>query len=200
MGMEAVCTVRLNDQASEGRAHCGDNEIDFRGEFKFKWFWPELTSASESDGVLKVTRKDDTAEFHLGSAAPKWLHAIQNPKSRLDKLGLKAGHHYAIWGAVDEAFGVETEARAGAPASDPPYDIVFVRFDSTADLPRLKQAREAIKPDGMVWAIWPKGRKDFREDDARRHGSEIGLVDVKVASLSNELSGLKLVIPVAMRK
>ncbi len=200
MGLEVNCRVRLNGAASEGKAHCGDNEIDFRGDFKFKWFWRELTSATATDGVLRVTRKEDVAEFELGeSAAAKWLHAIQNPKSRLDKLGLKPGHRWAALGVVDDAFLPEAIARAGEQASGPPFDVVFVRFDSAADLPKLKEARAAIKPDGMVWAVWPKGRKEFREDDARRYGGEIGLVDVKVASLSDELSGLKLVIPVALR-
>lgn len=51
----------------------------------------------------------------------------------------------------------------------------------------------------MVWAVWPKGRKEFREDDIRHFGPTAGLVDVKVMSFSDELSGLKLVIPLAQR-
>ena len=59
--------------------------------------------------------------------------------------------------------------------------------------------REAIKPDGAVWVVWPKGQKAFREDDARQAGPAAGLVDVKVASFSETLSALKMVIPVKDR-
>jgi hypothetical protein len=80
-----------------------------------------------------------------------------------------------------------------------PYEMVIVRLDAVGDLPKLTDARERIVPNGMVWAIWPKGRKEFREDDIRKFGPQARLVDVKVMSFSDELSGLKLVIPVALR-
>ncbi len=87
-----------------------------------------------------------------------------------------------------------------APRRGPgPYDIVIVRLDRPSDLPSLVDARERIVANGMVWAIWPKGRKEFREDDIRHFGPAAGLVDVKVMSFSDELSGLKLVIPLARR-
>ena len=47
--------------------------------------------------------------------------------------------------------------------------------------------------------IWPKGRKEFREDDVRAAGPDAGLVDVKVVAFSETLSGLKMMIPVAQR-
>ena len=77
--------------------------------------------------------------------------------------------------------------------------MVIVRLDRVPDLPLLVEARNRIVPSGMVWAVWPKGRKAFREDDIRNFGPTAGLVDVKVMSFSDELSGLKLVIPLAQR-
>ena len=91
--------------------------------------------------------------------------------------------------------GARVTSRAGAG----PYDIVMVRLDSAEDLGRLSEARKLIPPAGMVWAVWPKGRKEFREDDIRNFGPRAGLVDVKVMAFSAELSGLKLVIPVKQR-
>ena len=40
--------------------------------------------------------------------------------------------------------------------------------------------------------MWPKGRKEFREDDVRAAGPSVGLVDVKVVAFSETLSGLKM--------
>ncbi len=61
--------------------------------------------------------------------------------------------------------------------------------------PRGLLDKLGVKP-GVVWA---KGQKAFREDDARAAGPAAGLVDVKVASFSETLSALRMVIPVKDR-
>lgn len=199
VGKEAVCSVRLNSEVSEGKAHCGDGELSFRGDFRFRWLWTELQSVRMEDGVLVAVRGVDSAEFQLGELAGKWLHDIQNPKSRLDKLGLKPGHRYALWGEFDSHFSPEAFERAGEPSKGKDLDVVFVRAHSLDDLPLLSKARNVIKRNGMIWVVWTKGRREFREDDVRNYALANGLVDVKVASFSSELSALKLVIPVALR-
>lgn len=199
MGLEATCKVVFNETESIGKAHCGDGEIDFRGDFNFKWKWTDLSTLESQAGMLTIGKGGDVANFHLGDAAEKWLFQIRNPKSRLDKFGLKPGHRYQAWGEFDDAFASELEGRAG-DASDAPLDIIFVRMDEVKDLSKLLEARAVIEQNGMIWAVWPKGRKAFREDDIRNYGLANGLVDVKVASFSNELSSLRLVIPVALRR
>jgi hypothetical protein len=76
---------------------------------------------------------------------------------------------------------------------------VFVAMSARAQLAKLKTLRRAIKPAGAIWVVWPKGRKEFREDDVRAAGPDAGLVDVKVVAFSETLSGLKMMIPVAQR-
>ncbi len=123
-------------------------------------------------------------------------------RSRTQKLGVKPGSRVALVGLDDGPFQAELRAAGAkvAPRRGPgPYDIVIVRLDRPSDLRSLVDARERIVANGMVWAIWPKGRKEFREDDIRHFGPAAGLVDVKVMSFSDELSGLKLVIPLARR-
>ena len=78
-------------------------------------------------------------------------------------------------------------------------DIVFLAVEERGALSRLQSLRAAIRKDGAVWVLWPKGQKALREDDVRAAAREAGLVDVKVVSFSETLSGLKLVIPVAER-
>jgi hypothetical protein len=53
--------------------------------------------------------------------------------------------------------------------------------------------------DGAVWVVWPKGRREFREDDVRAYGPRAKLVDVKVVRFSDTLSALKMMIPRAQR-
>lgn len=116
----------------------------------------------------------------------------------MDKLGVKPGSRYCAIGEFDEAFAVELLERAGKP-SRTNLDTVLVRLDSERDLVKLLKARARIVQSGAVWAVWPKGRRVFHEDDIRDFALRNGLVDVKVASFSETLSALKLVIPVKLR-
>ena len=123
-------------------------------------------------------------------------------RTRTEKLGVKPGTRIAVIGLKDAAFVSELKAAGGKVASrlgTGPYDMIVVRLSGALDLPSLIDAKKRIVGSGMIWAIWPKGRKEFREDDIRHFGPQAGLVDVKVMSFSDELSGLKLVIPLALR-
>ncbi len=199
MGLETVCRVKLNSEISEGKAHCGDGELEFRGEFKIRWKWSELERVSSDDGVLTAVRGSEIVEFHLGDAASKWEHVIKNPKSRLDKLGLKSSHKYASWGEFDDSFPDELNQVAGLPSQHGPLDMVFVRLTTQDDLDNLAKARQAIAKNGAIWAVWIKGKKELTETHIRAYALGNGLVDVKVARFSDTLSSLKLVIPVAER-
>jgi hypothetical protein len=67
-------------------------------------------------------------------------------------------------------------------------------------LPGLKKE---IAMDGMIWVSWPKKSSkistDLTENLIREFALEIGLVDIKVCSVDDIWSGLKLVIPVRYR-
>jgi hypothetical protein len=203
MGLEAECTARFGGQASAGRAQLEENEVVFRGAFRVKVPIGPGTNARERGGTLELDWTGGQLRLELGAAAPKWLEKIRNPRGRIDKLGVKEGMRVAILGLKDDAFEAEVRARAakvtigGTPRT---ADLVIARMERPTDLERLRALREAVEPDGAVWVVWPKGVKAFREDDVRAAGPAAGLVDVKVMSFSDELSGLKLVVPVAQRK
>jgi len=202
MGNEADCRVRFGPQASEGHARLEEKELLFRGGFRLKIPFRDVKSIQVARGVMKVVFAGGEASFELGPAAEKWAGKIRNPKGLLDKLGVKPGMKVSLLGIDDEGFREQlagrtddvTDGRAARGS-----DIVFVKMTDAREATRLKSLRAAIKPDGAVWVVWPKGQKAFREDDARRAGPAAGLVDVKVASFSDALSALKMVIPVKDR-
>ena len=127
--------------------------------------------------------------------------AVRYPKTRLQKLGIKADSRISVLGIDEPAFHSEL-AESGAdvsPRTRAGSDIILVAMTSKADLPKLEALRRAIKPDGFVWVVWPKGRKEFREGDIRAYGPRAELVDVKVMAFSETLSGLKMVVPLSKR-
>jgi hypothetical protein len=71
----------------------------------------------------------------------------------------------------------------------------------TISLPVLQAAfpglRDALAPDGMLWISWPKHTSplagDVDESAVREMGLAFGLVDVKIAAVDSDWSGLKFV-------
>ena len=94
------------------------------------------------------------------------------------------------------AVKIERE-RSRAPAGSPaPALIAF--FDALACLRKqLPSLAERIFPDGALWIAWPRKaaghESDIREQDIRDVALPLGLVDVKVAALDDDWSGLRLV-------
>lgn len=64
--------------------------------------------------------------------------------------------------------------------------------------------KRALKKDGLLWISWPKGsskiQTDLNRDKIREYVLSIGLVDVKVAAIDEDWSGLKFVYRLKDRK
>ena len=201
MGLEATCDVTFGRRASSGKARLEEKELVFSGEFRLKIPLAQARAEAKK-GALLVRWPEGTAIFGLGRDAEKWALKIRYPRGLLDKLGIKPGARVAVIGVEDADFDRQLAARTedvsrGRTRKD--TDVAVVGMSRTSDLAKLAKLREAIKKDGAIWVVWPKGRKEFREDDVRGFGPSVGLVDVKVAAFSETLSALKMVIPVKLR-
>lgn len=57
--------------------------------------------------------------------------------------------------------------------------------------------KKSLRPTGQLWISWPKGTSkmetDLTENTVRKIGLGHGLVDVKIAAISDDWSGLKFV-------
>ena len=118
------------------------------------------------------------------------------------KLGIKSGFRVALLGAPADYLELLGELPADATIdrelAGADYDFVQAfyvwRADYEADFPRLKAA---IRKSGMIWISWYKKAAkmptDISEDVVRDVALAGGLVDVKVAAIDAQWSGLKLV-------
>jgi hypothetical protein len=118
------------------------------------------------------------------------------------KLGIKAGYSILLHNTPKNYLGLFSEW---------PEGIVFLRdntsesadfihaFCTTND--ELQEIAEKLKPSlkkyGMLWISWPKGSSamptTLSRDYIREYFLENGLVDVKVAAIDKDWSGLKFV-------
>jgi hypothetical protein len=202
MGLEATCEARYDKKTSVGKAHLEATELRFRGTFQLRIALSDVRAAEARKGELRVEWPEGAVTLALGRDAEKWALKIRYPRGRLDKLGIKAGARVAVIAVDDAALPAEIESRTkdvSYERAKEDTDVALVGMTKIADLSRLQVLRRSIKRNGAIWAIWPKGRKELREDDVRAYGAKAGLVDVKVVSFSDTLSGLKMVIPVKDR-
>jgi hypothetical protein len=92
---------------------------------------------------------------------------------------------------ADPPGGLELTGGAGAA------DLIVAFFSRAAELGlRLPGLAERIFPDGAVWAAWPRRAgghsSDITDNVVREYALPLGLVDVKVAAIDDDWSGLRL--------
>ena len=175
----------------------------FRGDFRARVALRDLSGVDVRRGVLTLTWPGGTLALSLGDAAEKWAEAIRNPKSVVEKLGIKPGLKIVVLAGFDAAFHRDVAAALGAKPrarATKGCDLVFAMLARPGDEARLARLVPAIEPAGGVWAVYPKGRRELSEDTVRAAAKRAGLVDVKVVRFSDALGALKLVIPKAKRK
>jgi hypothetical protein len=115
------------------------------------------------------------------------------PQAR--KLGLKAGSRFA-----------SIAAPAGWALDDPPplepatdhADVLLHFVRSAAEItPALEAAEQRIFPDGALWIAWPRKAaghvSDVGDNVVRAAVLPRGLVDVKIAAIDEDWSGMKIV-------
>ena len=124
------------------------------------------------------------------------------PQAR--KLGIKPGHRVSFdnappgWALDDPPDGVTY-----VPVTDA-ADVVIAFFWSAVELPdRLPELVQRIYPSGALWAAWPRRAgghdSDITDSVIRGWALELGVVDVKVAAIDANWSGLRLVWRLANR-
>jgi hypothetical protein len=204
MGYDATGILKFDGKTSRGIAQLEHKDLVFRGTVRLAIPLASINAATARDGTLHLEFGGKSAELTIGAAAEKWAKRITSPPSRLDKLGVKAGMTIAAIGISDEGFLTEAAERAEkvtrrAPAATRPADLIFYGVDHRDALGELAALKRLIKPDGAVWVVRPKGRKDITEAETMVAGKRAGLVDVKVVSFSDTLTAEKFVIPVAKR-
>jgi hypothetical protein len=120
------------------------------------------------------------------------------------KLGLKPGLRVALaappdgWALADPPAGLLTADADGEA------DVIVAFFRAADEIAaRLPALAERVFPAGAVWGLWPRRAaghvSDITDNVLRGHALGLGLVDVKVAAVDEDWSGLRLVWRVSNR-
>jgi hypothetical protein len=202
MGQEVVCTARWSGKSVRGKALLETAEIIFRGEPRLKIPFSAIRGMETKDGELRLKTDEGMVVFELGERAEKWREKIANPKSVVEKLGVRVGQPVAVFGKLDGEFLKKLKGQKSAVAPGKIVDGVgwiFLAAEAREGLGEVKKIAAKMKGSAALWVVYPKGQKSIAEMDVIGAGRKAGLKDVKVVGFSATHTALKFVIPVEKR-
>ena len=202
MGNEIVTRVELGADVAEAKALLETDELIVRGALKARIPFSVMKDVRAEAGVLQFRWNDRSVRIHAGGEAAKWADRIRNPKTVLDKLGVKPGQKISVLGDIDGGhFADQLESRAIDLSSRlrRDCDVIFFAANGRDDLTRLEELRRALAPAGAIWVIRPEGSVAISEADVMAAARAAGLVDVKVVRFSATHTAEKMAIPLARR-
>lgn len=200
MGQEASCTLVRGRTRQAGRALLEGDHVLFRGDDdRVKIPFASLTKVESAGGRLSLTNGEGTFAFELGEHADRWAAKIRNPRSLLDKLGVKEGMRVAVIDVDDAAFLRQLRERIPDPIegkAGKDANLIFYGAESAKALERLPALRKSLTPNGAIWVIHRKGKSASLKDvEVFAAAKAAGLVDNKVAAFSETHTAERLVIP-----
>ena len=124
------------------------------------------------------------------------------------KLGIKQGFKIRVFNQPDYYYDLFSDLPTGIRElrdKKSKKDFIHYFAKNTAQLNKdIKQLRQEIEENGMIWVSWYKKSSkietDLNENIIREIALSNGLVDVKVCAIDENWSGLKLVIRLKDRK
>jgi hypothetical protein len=179
---------------SNGIAHLETEGVLYRGDFRL--FLPEaiVRVATVEEGTLVVPFKVDVVRLELGTAAEKWLYRIRNPKTLVDKLGVKKSDDVSLTGVRD--LNLIKQLRQAANTiyqRRVQSDIIIHGVDTAADLLVFTKLAKVLEPQTVLWIVFPKGVERIKEQQIIAVGKRCGFVSTKVVRISGTHTGLKFV-------
>ena len=191
MGKDAQVRATFAEGEDAGRLQYEAPKLLFRGTGRRVFEGAALEGVRAEAGDLVPA---DGSRFALGDkAAASWADAILNPKSRLDKLGVKPGMRVAVLNVADGALAGDLAARDAAPVADlTDLDLLFYAADSLAELDAIPDLIPALADKGALWIVSRKGKAAALKDvEVMAAAKAHGLVDSKVVGFSDTLTALR---------
>jgi hypothetical protein len=114
------------------------------------------------------------------------------------KLGLKPGHRVDLQNRPDSWSLTDPPDGLAGPGPDGTADVILAFFSRAEEIGgQIGELARRIYPAGALWVAWPRRaaghRSDITDTVIRSCALPIGLVDVKVAAIDDDWSGLRLV-------
>jgi len=208
MGREARCAVQVHgndhvERAGEARLHLDTDELVVSGPahsgLRVRIPRAAIRDVDADGGIVHVRWDDGRLALHLGAQSDAWAAALREPpKPVIDKLGVKPGMTVSVVGVTDDALVAQIGDRAAEVAVGtlaPASHVILLGVDAPADLDAIAPATAALRPDGSLWVLHPRGVREVADTIIFAAGQAAGLVATKVARINATHTGEMLVRP-----
>jgi hypothetical protein len=196
MGREATCMCEWNGEMARVKALIEPPELILRGEIRRRLPFSDLRQLRAEDGALRFKYGRDAVALKLvASTAEKWAKVILTPPPSLaKKLGITPESTVWMIGEIDDA-ELEIALAEARRVARKGAEVIVARVNTAAELAHaFKTAAKETSNGVPIWIVYRKGPGHaISEADVRETGLAAGIVDVKVASVSPLLTGLKFV-------
>jgi hypothetical protein len=149
----------------------------------------------------------EPVSLNLGVArAEKWAKAITSPPPALaKKLGITAETMVRVLGPAEELElrSALEEAKGVSESAAESTDLILVRAESPNELAEaLQQTSPQLRRGVPIWVVFPKGsaktdrigkKPGISEAEVRELVLPAGMVDTKVASVSDRLTAMRFI-------
>jgi hypothetical protein len=196
MGQEAVCLCTCNGTTAQVKALIEPPELILRGGLRRRIPLAAMRQVRADGDLLRFSFQGESYALLLGGErAVKWVQALLKPPPSLaKKLGITPETTVRLIGTVDDAALEKALAEARA-VSKHRGKLIVARVHAAKDLAEaLKKAETDLGRGVPAWLVYRKGPGHaLHEAMVRSAGLAAGVVDSKVAAVSEDLTGLRFV-------
>jgi hypothetical protein len=197
MGREAICDCTFNGTTAKVKALLESEEIILRGDIRMRAPLHALHDVRVESESLCFHFDKHPVQLRLGAAAAKsWAKKIKTPPPSLaDKLGITGKTVRTIGPISDRALDSALSSAALISARNP--DLILSYVDTLESLATtLREAKAQLARSIPIWLVYRKGPgHPLNESAIRTTLRAQGLMDTKVASVSEHLTALRFNLP-----
>jgi hypothetical protein len=196
MGREATCECTVADTTARVKVLLETHELILRGPIRMTAPLNALKNIHVESEALCFTHGEHAIRLRLGAkAAESWAKKIKTPPPTLaDKLGI-TGKIVRTIGPVEKAVYSAIESAALVREENP--DIIIACIDTPESLAStLREAKKQLARSIPIWLVYRKGLgHPINEANIRTTLRAQGLMDTKIASVSEHLTALRFSRP-----
>ena len=194
MGREALCECTFAGSTAKVKALLETNEIILRGDIRMTAPLKALKNIRVQSETLCFNVDKHTVQLHLGAAvAESWVKKIKSPPPTLaDKLGITDKTIVRTIGEITDR-ALSNAIASGAQVSARNPNLILACIETPESLiATLKEAKAQLARSIPIWLVYRKGPgHPINESAIRTTLRAQGLMDTKVASVSEHLTALR---------
>lgn len=190
MGTVIEGLLTVGGQKVNVKADFASDHVTFSGGRRGEVKYSAIAVLGTAKGRLRLRVDDAVMEFELGARVDRIAAKIRQPPSLAQKLGIEPAMTVAVEGHADLTLkrALEETTRTRGVA-----EVVFACVSSVEELDGFPGWLTRMDDAGALWIVYPKARREIRESDVLAAGHLHGLVETRVARISETRTSVRFV-------